>query len=107
MQNHSQLHGQSCESIQARSGPAVLEGGEDKRSGRQKILKELMDQPHQEKQQIRLSIQRLAQKAVLIVILFGVCALFASADVDKGNILKLFLLASAVILFWPFLKRDS
>jgi hypothetical protein len=85
----------------------LLESGEDKRRHRQKLLKELMDQPQEEKQQIRLSIQSLAQKALLIFILFGVCALFASADHDRRDILILFVVASAIIVLWPFSWRDS
>lgn len=105
MQNESQSQSQSCDSTPRRP-ETLLEGGEDKGSGRQKLLKELMDQPQQEKQQIRLSIQNLALKALLIFILFVVCALFASADYDRRDILILFLIGSAVIVLWPFSWRD-
>ena len=106
MQNENQSQSHSCDSSQGRPG-TLVEGGEDKRSGREKLLKELMDQPHQEKQQIRLSIQNLALKALLIFILFGVCALFAGADLDRRDILILFLVASAVIVLWPSSWRES
>ena len=106
MQNESQSRGQSCDSTQGRPG-TLLESGEDKRSGREKLLKELMDQPKQEKQQIRLSLQSLSLKALLIFLLFGACAVFASADYDRRDILILFVIASAVIVLWPFSLRDS
>jgi hypothetical protein len=106
MQNRSQSQSQSCDSTQGPPG-TLLGGGEDKRGERQKLLKELLDQPHQEKQQIRLSIQNLAVKALLIFILFGVCALFASADYDRRDILIIFLIASAAIVLWPFSWRES
>jgi len=80
---------------------------EDEFRRRQEMLKELLAQPQAEKQEIRLALEHLAQKALLICVLFGVCALLASSDTDKGTVLVLFLVAAGVVLFWPFPRNRS